>query len=272
MKHRFWHVQVGMFIGLAISSGVWLMQSPIAALLVIVLIFLSLFVLFLELVLRRIIRESNGPRVSLTNGPNGANVSYAQAWIDSGSYPFDYLTEEVWNEMRSFHNERGLQTRTIVGGDFGVELGVKPVAKLRGFQINRFISIRGQNFSISEGMRNTTDKVGAANLNTVFLFGGSTVFCDEMPDSLTVTSFLQRIINKISPDTTVINCGWPGASIIDRTKMLKDFARLQSGDTTVFYIGDNDAGWLYTSKNEPDRGVMSENDSLAYTCTEIYEY
>ena len=145
------------------------MQSPIAAILIIVLIFLSLFVLFLELVLRRIIRESNGPRVSLTNGPNGANVSYTQAWIDSGSYPFDYLTEEVWNEMRSFHNERGLQTRTIIGGDCGVELGVKPVAKLRGFQINRFISIQSPNFSISSGVRNTTDTLYSAKSNKVFL-------------------------------------------------------------------------------------------------------
>ena len=234
------------------------MQSPIAALLIIVLIFLSLFVLFLELVLRRIIRESNGSRVSLTNGPNGANVSYTQAWIDSGSYPFDYLTEEVWNEMRSFHNERGLQTRTLVGGDFGVKLGVKPVAKLRGFQINRFISIQSPNFSISSGVRNTTDTLYSAKSNKVFLFGGSTVFCDEMPDRFTLASFLQRVINKVSLDTAVVNCGWPGASIIDRTKMLKESVRLQSGDTTVFYIGDNDSGWVYVPKAEPNKGLLSE--------------
>jgi hypothetical protein len=53
----------------------------------------------------------------------------------------------------------------------------------------------------------------------------------------------------------VINCGWSGASVLDRTKMLKDLVEIKSNDRVVFYFGDNDSGWHHSTK---DRTHLSE--------------
>jgi hypothetical protein len=71
-----------------------------------------------------------------------------------------------------------------------------------------------------------------------------------MPDRFTCASFLQKLINAGGGrQYEVINCGWCGATVLDRAKMLRDICDLHDEDIVVFYFGDNDSGWHYTNKD-----------------------
>jgi len=56
----------------------------------------------------------------------------------------------------------------------------------------------------------------------------------------------------------VVNCGWSGASILDRTKMLKELINFDKGDIAIFYFGDNDSGWIYVPYAESKTVLLSE--------------
>lgn len=253
------YFQVAACLSLSISLFCFLLQTRFAWLVTLTLGFSASFVLVAELMLQRIVSNSIKPKNALSQGPNGSQVSFERARIDSGSYPDDYLTETIWTEMRMFLMERAFQSKpsTIAEQHFANKDG-SLVRHLHGFQRYKYVSIAGQNFSVKNGIRTTTNVDETSRTNKIFIFGGSTVFCDEMPDRLTVSSFLQRSINQVSSSYAVVNCGWSGASIIDRTKMLKDLIHLKNGDKAVFYFGDNDSGWTHLTKD----GVRLSEDLL----------
>ena len=70
------------------------------------------------------------------------------------------------------------------------------------------------------------------------------MFCVEVPDRLTIASFLQRLITPLSSSVQVINYGMTGVTAVDRYQMLMEIVEIKHGDVVIFYFGDNDSGWI----------------------------
>ncbi len=97
----------------------------------------------------------------------------------------------------------------------------------------------GSYIKIKDGRRVTVGSNGLRQ-RRVLVFGGSTVFCAEVPDLLTSSSQLQRLILKNNFDFDVLNYGIPGLRIENQFNILKNVPDLGPGDIVVFYDGVND--------------------------------
>jgi lysophospholipase L1-like esterase len=104
--------------------------------------------------------------------------------------------------------------------------------------------------SVDGGLRRTTDQPAAAT-RRVLLFGGSTVACAEVSDAQTWPSALQRALGGTSSKWLVENHGQSSATTANRATALKSVADLGPGDLVVFYVGVNDAGLSFTSREHP---------------------
>jgi hypothetical protein len=100
---------------------------------------------------------------------------------------------------------------------------------------------RGQHFNVSGGKRRTTDGPDPAHIKgRILIFGGSTAYCSEVPDSLTLSSCLQRILNqKGRREFKVENLGATTVTIQQQLARLK-METIGPGDVVVFYDGVND--------------------------------
>ena len=97
----------------------------------------------------------------------------------------------------------------------------------------------GSFIKIKDGRRVTVGSNGLRQ-HRVLIFGGSTVFCAEVPDLLTSSSQLQQLILKNNFDFDVLNYGIPGLRIENQFNILKNVNDLGPGDIVVFYDGVND--------------------------------
>lgn len=104
------------------------------------------------------------------------------------------------------------------------------VAELRDFH--------GRYFNVAGGFRVTTD-TPAAPTRRVLMFGGSTLFAQEVPDAQTIASDLQRLLNARGVRWEVRNYGLVGMNSAQQTRILKTVP-LRKGDLVVFYHGVND--------------------------------
>lgn len=96
----------------------------------------------------------------------------------------------------------------------------------------------GRYFNISGGFRFTTD-VPDRPTRRVLLFGGSTLFGQEVPDSQTIASHLQRLLNAQGVRWQVMNFGLVGMNAAQQTRILRNIA-LRKGDIVAYYHGVND--------------------------------
>jgi hypothetical protein len=97
----------------------------------------------------------------------------------------------------------------------------------------------GSFIKIKDGRRVTVDSNGLRK-QRVLVFGGSTIFCAEVPDLLTSSSQLQQLILENNLDFDVLNYGIPGLRIENQFNILKNVPDLGPGDIVVFYDGVND--------------------------------
>jgi len=97
----------------------------------------------------------------------------------------------------------------------------------------------GSFIKIKDGRRVTVGSNGLRK-QRVLVFGGSTVFCAEVPDLLTSPSQLQKLILENGFDFDVLNYGIPGLRIENQFNILKTVTDLGPGDIVVFYDGVND--------------------------------
>jgi len=73
----------------------------------------------------------------------------------------------------------------------------------------------------------------------IYLFGGSTIDCQEVPDDYTVASSLQKSINNAPPRFEVVNCGVAGATLKANYAHFKELP-IKQGDICIFYFGANE--------------------------------
>ena len=97
----------------------------------------------------------------------------------------------------------------------------------------------GSYIKINDGRRVTVGSNGLRK-QRVLVFGGSTIFCAEVPDLLTSSSQLQQLILENNLDFDVLNYGIPGLRIENQFNILKNVPDLGPGDIVVFYDGVND--------------------------------
>ncbi len=105
-------------------------------------------------------------------------------------------------------------------------------------------NLNGKYIKIRDFRRVTTGSTGLRQ-KRILIFGGSTIFCGEMPDSLTVPSQLQKIVLDNAFDFDVLNFGIPGTRIEQQFKYLTSITNLGPDDIVVFYDGVNDLNKVY---------------------------
>ena len=108
----------------------------------------------------------------------------------------------------------------------------------KGFILHK--DFHGKYFNITNGLRVTTGQP-ADFRNRVLLFGGSTLFCQEVPDRHTIASYLQQILNaRQSSHYKVENYGTVAMNVAQQTERLL-VTPVHPGDIVIFYDGVNDA-------------------------------
>jgi hypothetical protein len=103
----------------------------------------------------------------------------------------------------------------------------------------------GDYINIENGRRVTTGSNGLRQ-RRVLVFGGSTIFCAEVPDSMTIPSQLQKLVLENDYEFDVINYGISGIRIENQFAILKTVIDLGVDDKVVFYDGVNDLDRIYT--------------------------
>ena len=243
IKSKVRHVQVSLALGLPAALFIYLLQTSFALPVIVATISFALVIAAIELALRRIVAHSTSIYFgTFRQGRSGGGLSFEEAVEASGKYPDNYLTEEFWNEQR--YARRFLLTQKF-------ELKRK-FPEIKGtHNIDSFFSILGKDYSVINGIRNTTDfyEYQSDISQDVFLFGGSPLVGNEVPDRLTSSSFLQRIANSQGVNLRVVNCGANGAGVRGRASMLKGLINPPRNSIVVFVFGCNDLGW-YDRRSE----------------------
>lgn len=98
-------------------------------------------------------------------------------------------------------------------------------------------SFSGRYLNVVDGRRATTHTPASAE-HRVLLFGGSTMFSAEVPDSETIASHLQRLLNRHA-SYEVSNHGLVALTTRDATERLLEETDIEPGDVVVFYGGVN---------------------------------
>jgi hypothetical protein len=125
----------------------------------------------------------------------------------------------------SYFSEAFLEeSRSSIAGTVG------DIVELRDFS-GRYFNVRG-------GFRATTDTPQNPT-RRVLMFGGSTLFSQEVPDDHTIASYLQRLLNAEGVRWEVRNYGLPGMNSRQQTLILHR-TQLRPGDIVVHYHGVND--------------------------------
>ena len=109
-------------------------------------------------------------------------------------------------------------------------------------RVTELNDFKGRYFNIVDGYRLTTDAPVKAD-RRVLLFGGSTLFGQEVPDRHTIASYLQRMLSDEGVRWQVRNFGLPGMNAAQQTLILKQVS-LEADDIIVYYHGVNDIYYL----------------------------
>jgi len=236
MVHLF---QIFIVLGLCSSIFFYFLQTRLAWLVVSFSVLISLTLFSVELLLKRVVAknvsDSSKKSYLRKGGTIGHQTTFEQARIDSGCYPFDYLDPIFWSETQALIQETQIKRNAKLG-------------QLSLFEKFQNFNFAGNDLKVSGGIRCTTGKETDDATLRIFVFGGSTIFCHEVPDSLTVSSFLQRMSNSVFKASEVLNLGWSGATVMDRFKALQSLENLNRNDIVMVYFGVNDAGHTFVDQ------------------------
>ena len=138
-------------------------------------------------------------------------------------------------------------SQEFLGESFRQPGGWRPISGTSTFVPNDF---RGKYFTVEHGVRRTTDVPRDATAS-VYLFGGSTVYGSEVPDSHTIASYLQRGLMRAGFRYRVVNLGVTSVNTRQQLERL-EITALADGDIVIFYDGVNDVmqGVLYGNAGE----------------------
>ncbi|WP_291728238.1 hypothetical protein [Bernardetia sp.] len=128
--------------------------------------------------------------------------------------------------------------------------------------------------TIENNRRRTTNTPNIDNFSSqskLYIFGGSTVFCREVPDSLTLPSYLQRFILDTYPSMRVVNCGIAGVSTPTQLANLELMIdSVKEKDIVIFYDGVNNSIKGISTIEEALAQKSSQNNFLSSILVFLY--
>jgi len=183
--------------------------------------------------------------------------SIETARLASGNYPDDYMSTEFFDQMLR-RDELELKLRA---------------AKMwqstnKEFENQQF---RSTELNVIDGRRVTTNVPSRVRQN-IYLMGGSTVFCSEVPDRYTVPSFLQRLVNAVDDSISVSNHGQRGATTANRLRYFESLDGISRDDIAIFLFGDNDCGTYLDQKRHPLTRIVVVVERLSKYGFEIFKW
>ena len=104
----------------------------------------------------------------------------------------------------------------------------------------------------------------------IYLFGGSTIDCQQVPDDYTVPSLLQKSINTSQNNTfEVVVCGVGGAKLQANYALLKELP-VKKGDICIFYFGANETDFPVAAYQTRFPASFIPQFNLLYTLSRKY--
>ncbi len=170
------------------------------------------------------------------------SIAFALGLIEFGAWLW---VTKIRPEHLTRWEFRATQPPPYQGADyFGTAFLAEAESSVSGriSRVTELNDFRGRYVNIVGGYRVTTDVPANAN-RRVLLFGGSTLFGQEVPDRYTIASYLQRMLNEEGVRWQVRNFGLPGMNAAQQTLILKRVS-LRAGDIVVYYHGVNDIYYL----------------------------
>jgi hypothetical protein len=183
----------------------------------------------------------------------GAAALWARAHPVAGATPNRLLRSHPAPYARSpYYSPPFVEEQEFRGGSFFMPPG-SDLILVRDTQ-GEFINNAG-------GLRLTTDAPPRAR-QRIFVFGGSTVYCGEVPDPFTIPSYLQRLVNAALPGQfAVVNAGVTSVNVAQQVSRLRTLP-LAPDDIVVFYDGINDL--LQGVYYQAPRGTIGETEQDEY--------
>lgn len=175
----------------------------------------------------------------------------------SEDYPSFYMSQDFFEKMKQ-RDESEIKSRTVTILQ----------SKKRDFVSSEF---KSDDLNVKDGLRVTTDSPANAT-RKVLIFGGSTVFCSEVPDKYTVASFMQRSLNSMGRDFRVVNHGQRGATTLNRIRLIQTLSDLGKGDVAIFLFGDNDCGTYLDQRRHPLTRVIVLLERVSDYGIEIFRW
>lgn len=105
-------------------------------------------------------------------------------------------------------------------------------------KVRRLINFEGKYINVIDGHRRTAF-VPEGAINTVYIYGASTIYSQEVPDEYTIPSQVQRKINEISAEYKVVNYGLASMNVEQQLYLLQETS-LKEGDIVIFFDGGCD--------------------------------
>jgi len=183
--------------------------------------------------------------------------SIETARLASGNYPDDYMSTEFFDQMLR-RDELELKLRAVKMWQ----------STNKEFENQQF---RSTELNVIDGRRVTTNVPSRVRQN-IYLMGGSTVFCSEVPDRYTVPSFLQRLVNAVDDSISVSNHGQRGATTANRLRYFESLDGISRDDIAIFLFGDNDYGTHLDQKRHPLTRIVVVVERLSKYGFEIFKW
>jgi len=123
---------------------------------------------------------------------------------------------------------------------------------------------------VKDGIRSTSFQP-EVYLHTIYVLGGSTVFCAEVPDDYTMPSYLQKLINeKYKNKYRVVNLGASSVNITQEVERLKSIS-FQQNDIVIMFDGANDV--LQSLYNDDPSGyIVGKNNNILKKLSPINKF
>lgn len=131
------------------------------------------------------------------------------------------------------------------------------------------VDFEGKYIHVRNKLRVTTDQP-ANSVKRILVFGGSTIFCNEVSDSFTVCSYLQRKLNADYPGRyAVYNYGVTSVNTSQELERLKTIT-LDSNDIVLMYDGVNDV--FNTIYQDDPAGTIFSAQKKAYDSNPVFKF
>ena len=183
--------------------------------------------------------------------------SIETARLASGNYPDDYMSTEFFDQMLR-RDAQELKLRVVKMWQ----------STNKEFKNQQF---RSTELNVIDGRRVTVNSPSRVRQN-IYLLGGSTVFCSEVPDRYTVPSFLQRLVNAVDNSIAVSNHGQRGATTANRLRYFESLDGISRDDIAIFLFGDNDCGTYLDQKRHPLTRIVVVVERFSRYGFEIFKW